>query len=143
MLHFQINPHSGVPVYRQIVDQVKHYVASGSLRPGDQLPSIRELAKGLVINPSTVVRVYADLEHEGVIEMQHGKGAFVAACGQRLSADEREAKVRSLARHLAVETTQIGAPASQVLKAVREELAKLEGADDAEAAAKVAMLPKR
>ena len=55
MLHFQINPHSGVPVYRQMIDQVKYYVASDALKAGDQLPSIRELAQSLAINPTTVV----------------------------------------------------------------------------------------
>src|SRR6266513_2427138 len=55
MLHFQINPHSGVPVYRQVIDQVKYYIASGGLKEEDQLPSIRELAQSLAINPTTVV----------------------------------------------------------------------------------------
>src|SRR5690348_4050044 len=79
MLHFQIDAHAGMPVYRQILDQIKYYVASGILKPGDRLPSIRELAQTLAVNPTTVVRVYGDLEHEGLIEMQHGRGAFVTA----------------------------------------------------------------
>src|SRR5258708_5882989 len=108
MLHFQINPNSGVPVYRQMVDQIKYYVASGALKPGDQLPSIRELAQKLAINPTTVVRVYSDLEHEEIIEMRHGKGAFVAASGRRTTATERESSLRALARHLAVEAVQMG-----------------------------------
>ncbi|HUA65593.1 MAG TPA: GntR family transcriptional regulator [Alphaproteobacteria bacterium] len=130
MLHFQINPHSGVPVYRQMMDQVKYYVASGLLKPGDQLPSIRELAQKLAINPTTVVRVYNDLEHEGVIEMRHGKGAFVAETGRRMTAAERKQTLRRLARHLAVEAVQMGVPASQVLQAVREELADLQGGEE-------------
>ena len=90
MLHFQINPHSGVPVYRQMIDQVKYYVASDALKAGDQLPSIRELAQSLAINPTTVVRVYAELEHEGVIEIRHGKGAFVTASSRRMTAAGRD-----------------------------------------------------
>src|SRR5215469_10568250 len=125
MLHFQINSHSGVPVYRQMIDQVKYYIASGALKPGDQLPSIRELAQKLAINPTTVVRVYNDLEHEGAIEIRHGKGAFVTAAGRRMNAAERKQTLRQLARHLAVEAVQMGAPASQVLKLVWEELAEL------------------
>jgi GntR family transcriptional regulator len=130
MLHFQINPHSGVPVYRQMIDQVKYYVASDALKAGDQLPSIRELAQSLTINPTTVVRVYTELEREGVIEMRHGKGAFVTASGRRMTANERDKTLRRLARHLAVEATQMGAPASQVLKVVREELADLRDAEE-------------
>lgn len=143
MLHFQINPHSGVPVYRQMVDQIKYYIASETLKPGDQLPSIRELAQKLAINPTTVVRVFSDLEHEGVIDMRHGKGAFVAASGPRLSATERERALRALARHLAVEAVQMGAPASQVLRLVREELAELRGADALEPPVKLSVMAER
>src|SRR2546427_9120759 len=130
MLHFQINPHSGVPVCRQMIDQVKYYVASDELKAGDQLPSIRELAQSLAINPTTVVRVYAELEHEGVIEIRHGKGAFVTASGRRMTAAQRDKTLRLLARHLAVEAAQMGAPASQGLKVVREELADLQDAEE-------------
>lgn len=143
MLHFQINPHSGVPVYRQMVDQVKYYVASGGLKPGDQLPSIRELAQRLAVNPTTVVRVYSDLEHEGVIEMRHGKGAFVTAAGRRMSAGERERALRELARHLAVEAVQMGASTAQVLDCVREALADLRGAETLEEPLKLSVLPRR
>lgn len=143
MLHFQINPHSGVPVYRQMVDQVKYYVASGALKPGDQLPSIRELAQRLAINPTTVVRVYSDLEHEGIIEMRHGKGAFVTSSGRRLSAAERERVLRELARHLAVEAVQMGASDSQVLQCVREALTDLRGVEEVEEPSKLSVLPRR
>ncbi len=143
MLHFQINPHSGLPVYRQMIDQIKYYVASDTLKPGDQLPSIRELAQRLAVNPTTVVRVYSDLQHEGIVEMRHGKGAFVTDSGHRMSATERERTLRDLARHLAVEAVQMGAPASQVLKVVREELAELDGAEAGEEPAKIAVLPRR
>ena|ERR1700722_7418254 len=143
MLHFQINPNSGVPVYRQMMDQVKYYIASETLKPGDQLPSIRELAQKLAINPTTVVRVYSDLEHEGVIEMRHGKGAFVTESGHHMSAAERELTLRKLARQLAVEAVQMGAPAGQVLKVVREELADLMEREETGPATKVSFLSKR
>ena len=111
MLHFHIDPHSGLPVYRQMIDQFKYYVASGALKPAEQLPSIRELAQSLAINPTTVVRVYTELEREGVVEMRHGKGAFVAESARRMTATERERALRRLARQLAVEAIQTGAPA--------------------------------
>jgi GntR family transcriptional regulator len=61
------------------MEQVKHQIETGALRPGDQLPGIRPLAVELVINPNTVAKVYRELEHEGVIELRHGAGAFVSA----------------------------------------------------------------
>jgi len=132
MLHIQIDAHAGMPVYRQVLDQIKYYVASGILKPGDRLPSIRELAQTLAVNPTTVVRVYGDLEHEGVIEMQHGRGAFVTARSFRMTSAQRERKIRELARRLVVEAAQMGAPASQVLKAVQEELEELQEPEEAE-----------
>ena len=73
------NPSSGVPIYLQLMEQVKHAVETGALRPGEQLPGIRPLAEELVINPNTVAKAYRELEHEGVIELRHGAGAFVSA----------------------------------------------------------------
>jgi GntR family transcriptional regulator len=73
------NPSSGVPIYLQLMEQVKHSIETGALRPGEQLPGIRPLAEELVINPNTVAKAYRELEHEGVIEIRHGAGAFVSA----------------------------------------------------------------
>ena len=75
---FRPNPSTGVPIYLQLMEQVKHGIETGALRPGDQLPGIRPLAEELVINPNTVAKAYRELEHEGVIELRHGAGAFVA-----------------------------------------------------------------
>jgi len=75
---FRPNPSSGVPIYLQLMEQVKHSVETGALRPGEQLPGIRPLAETLVINPNTVAKAYRELEHEGVIELRHGAGAFVS-----------------------------------------------------------------
>jgi GntR family transcriptional regulator len=76
-MHFRPNPSSGVPIYLQLMEQVKHAVETGALQPGDQLPGIRPLAEELVINPNTVAKAYRELEHAGVIELRHGSGAFV------------------------------------------------------------------
>ncbi len=76
---FRPNPSSGVPIYLQLMEQVKHSIETGALRPGEQLPGMRPLAEELVINPNTVAKAYRELEHEGVIELRHGAGAFVSA----------------------------------------------------------------
>ena len=75
---FRTNPALGVPIYLQLMEQVKHAIETGALRPGEQLPGIRPLAEELVINPNTVAKAYRELEHEGVIELRQGAGAFVA-----------------------------------------------------------------
>src|SRR3954451_24478208 len=77
-LLLRVNPSSGVPIYLQLMEQVKHGIETGALRLGEQLPGIRPLAEELVINPNTVARAYRELEHEGIIELRHGTGAFVA-----------------------------------------------------------------
>ena len=73
----QLNPSSGVPLYLQLIEQIKHAIETGSMRTGDQLPSVRQMAEDLMINPNTVVRAYRELEHEGIVELKHGSGAFI------------------------------------------------------------------
>jgi GntR family transcriptional regulator len=91
---FRINSSLGTPIYLQLMEQVKHAIATAALRPGDQLPGIRPLAEELVVNPNTVAKAYRELEHEGVIELRHGAGAFVAAGakGRKLSEKVRLAQ---------------------------------------------------
>ena len=88
------NPTLGVPIYLQLMEQVKHAIETGALRPGDQLPGIRPLAEELVINPNTVAKAYRELEHDGIIELRHGAGAFVAGTerGKKLADTVRAAQ---------------------------------------------------
>jgi len=86
---FRTNPSSGVPIYLQLMEQVKHAIETGALKAGDQLPGIRPLAEELVINPNTVAKAYRELEHEGVIELRHGAGAFVSASARGKRAAEK------------------------------------------------------
>src|SRR5215471_843385 len=89
---FQLDPRSGVPVYRQIIDQVLAGIAAGTLAGGDQLPTVRQVAVDLAINPNTVVRAYRELEIRGVIETQQGMGTFVAH--KKIKQDEVERQRR-------------------------------------------------
>ncbi|MEO8562316.1 MAG: GntR family transcriptional regulator [bacterium] len=76
---FALNPSAGVPVYLQIMQQVRHAIDTGVLQHGDVLPGIRTLAQELVVSHNTVAKAYSELQHEGLIEMRHGSGAFVLA----------------------------------------------------------------
>lgn len=73
----RLDPSSGLPIYLQLVDQIRHAVEICALAPGDQLPSVRGLAHDLVISPNTVVKAYTELAFEGVVELRHGSGAFI------------------------------------------------------------------
>jgi GntR family transcriptional regulator len=126
MLRFHVNPHSGVPAYRQLMEQVKYSVASGLLREGDRLPSIRELAHTLSVNPATIVKAYGELQHEGIIELQQGRGVFVSASAGRMTDRQRRETLRPVARQLAVEAVQLGASDELVTRLLQEEREKLE-----------------
>jgi GntR family transcriptional regulator len=76
---FTVDPHTGVPIYLQLSEQVKRSVALGVLSPGEQLPTVKQLASDLIINPNTVARAYRELERDGVIETSVGRGSFVRA----------------------------------------------------------------
>ncbi len=120
---FRLNPSSGVPIYLQLMEQVKHSIETGALRPGDQLPTIRSLAENLVMNPNTVVRAYRELQHEGVIELKHGSGAFVsksAAGGTRVTR-KAQAVVQSALERLA----SFGLTEDEVRRLFENELAQL------------------
>jgi GntR family transcriptional regulator len=73
----RLSPTSGTPLYVQLVERLKHSIATGAIKGGEQLPSVRKMAEDLLINPNTVVRAYRDLESEGIVELRHGSGVFV------------------------------------------------------------------
>jgi GntR family transcriptional regulator len=75
---FRLSPTSGTPLYLQLVERLKHAIATGAIRAGEQLPSVRKMAEDLLINPNTVMRAYRDLEGEGLVELRHGSGVFVS-----------------------------------------------------------------
>ena len=122
MLHFQLSMDSGVPVYRQLMEQVRHYVAGGVLGAGDGLPSIRELARALAVNPTTIVKAYGELEHEGVIVLRHGRGAFVAEHPPKWPEARRRERLEVLATQLAVEARQMGASDEEAMEALQHAL---------------------
>jgi GntR family transcriptional regulator len=95
-LRFRLDLHSGVPVYRQIIDQVRGGMASGSLVAGDQLPTVRQLAVDLAINPNTVARAYRELELGGLLETHQGTGTFISAQKIKRGNAERERQLTQI-----------------------------------------------
>jgi len=93
---FTLDLQSGVPVYRQIIDQVQAGVATGALRPGHQLPTVRQVAVDLAINPNTVLRAYRELEIRGVLETQQGTGTFISHRQLRTDDSERKRQLEQL-----------------------------------------------
>ena len=129
MLPLRISASSGVPIYLQIEQQVRHAIASGVLQPGDALPSTRRTAADLRINPNTVARAFQNLERDRVIRTVPGGGTFVAdeaALNPGLLKAEKLRRLRPLAEQLAVEAAQLRVGAEEVHKLVSAALEELQ-----------------
>lgn len=98
MIEFRLDSRSGVPAYLQLVQQVRQAVRLGRLRPGDQLPTVKEVVTSLTLNPNTVLRAYRQLDLEGLVEGRQGVGTFVSTNGAPLPPDEVKALRSSLDR---------------------------------------------
>ncbi len=96
MIEFKLDPKSGVPFYRQIIDQIRYGVASGSLKVGEQLPTVRALAVELKVNLNTVSKAYRELEIQNVLETQQGTGTFIGNLTIKIPGDERVGKLKSI-----------------------------------------------
>ena len=105
---FSIDLHSGVPVYRQLIDQVRGGIAAGSLAPGDQLPTVRQLAVDLAINPNTVMRAYRELELGGLLETHQGTGTFISNKKLEKKSAERERQLSQMAGEFAARAGAAG-----------------------------------
>ena len=116
-IRFHLDLHSGVPVYRQLIDQVRGGIASGQLSRGDQLPTVRQMAVNLEINPNTVVRAYRELELSGLLETHQGTGTFISA--QKLKGADAE-RERQLAQIVADCVSRAGAAGFTVEEVIEE-----------------------
>ena len=117
---FRLDGHSGVPVYRQLIDQVQAAVASGMLATGDQLPTVRQVAVELAINPNTVSRAYREMEIRGMLDTQQGTGTFVADWKVEYSKDEKERKLAQLVGEFVSRAGAAGFTLKQLIKALKE-----------------------
>jgi GntR family transcriptional regulator len=123
-----IDADSGVPVYRQLMDQVRFQVASGLLAAGDELPSTRVLSQELGINPMTVSKAYALLEEEGLVERRAGLPLVVSQRGARAAVRQKEAQLRVLLEPAAVAARQLGFTSREALSVFRAALADADSA---------------
>src|SRR5438309_8916248 len=121
---FGLDLHSGVPVYRQLIDQVRGGIASGSLIAGDQLPTVRQLAVDLAINPNTVMRAYRELELGGLLETHQGTGTFIANKKVEKNSAERERQLNQMAGEVAARAGAAGFTLEDLIDRLRDLLPK-------------------
>lgn len=118
-MKFEIDTRSGVPLYRQIIEQVKFAIAHGTLRAGDQLPTVRQLAVDLSINPNTVIRAYRALEIEGVLETHQGSGTFVGNHKPEIDRLERQRMLDQILTDLLARGSTYGFTLEDVAEGLR------------------------
>jgi GntR family transcriptional regulator len=124
-MRFNVNPSDGLPIYRQLMQQIIDAIAGGVLMPGDQLPSHRDLAQTLVVAPLTIKKAYDELERSGHIRMQRGQGSFVT--DQPVLSDAQKLdRLRPTIKRLASETTLLGIEAGTVVALLKSEIEVLE-----------------
>src|SRR5207247_5765921 len=119
-MQIRISPDDGLPIYLQIVNQVKYLIASGRLTSGDEVPAIRVLAQQLLVNPNTVARAYLELEREGVVVKRHGSGTYVSEEGSPLARKERMKILTQRADALLAEAQHMDVNLEDVLALLRE-----------------------
>jgi GntR family transcriptional regulator len=126
MLNISIATGSVVPIYRQVVDQVCRAVAAGGLKPDDRLPSVRELAEELVLNPNTIARAYGELVREGVAESRQGRGVFITERRQVYADPERQRRLQAAIDSLVNEALFLGIEPHEVRDALDRRLRDLQ-----------------
>src|SRR3954466_1746032 len=125
-MEFRIESSSRVPIYRQLMAQVREAVARGRLKADERLPSVRDLSRQLVINPNTVARVYTELEREGILNTRPGLGVFVAQPKSDLTKRARKERLLCLIDELLTETVHLGFTAEELLAMISERLQRFQ-----------------
>jgi GntR family transcriptional regulator len=117
---FRLDNGSGVPVYRQLIDQVQAGIATGTLSPGYQVPTVRQVAVDLAINPNTVMRAYRELEIRGVLDTQQGTGTFIAAQKPQIDDEQRTRRLDQLIDEFVARAGAGGFTLAEILDALKE-----------------------
>jgi GntR family transcriptional regulator len=116
---FRLDPSSGVPAYRQVIDQVTAGIATGLLKSGDQLPTVRQLAVDLAINPNTVIRAYRELEIRGILETQQGTGTFISSEPTQPDDADRQRRLTQLAGEFLARAGSAGLTLEELIEELR------------------------
>lgn len=119
-MQLHISTKDGVPIYVQIVNQVKYLVAAGRLAPGEEVPPIRVLAEQLVVNPNTVAKAYHELEREGLVTKRHGSGTYISDNGSPLARRERMKILSQRIDALLAEARHMDVPLKEIIDLVRD-----------------------
>ena len=119
-MQIHISTNDGVPIYQQIVNQVKYLVACGRLAPGEELPPIRVLAEQLLVNPNTIARAYMELERDGIVTKRHGSGTYVSDAGSPLARKERIRILSERADALLAEAHHLNVDLDSVIDLLRQ-----------------------
>jgi GntR family transcriptional regulator len=120
LFEFRLDPRSGVPVYRQIIDQVTGGMAAGALRPGAQLPTVRQVAVDLAINPNTVMRAYRELEIRGLLDTQQGTGTFISQQKVKRAEVERQRQLGQIAGEFVARAGAAGFTVNDLLEQLHD-----------------------
>jgi GntR family transcriptional regulator len=115
---FSLDPNNGVPIYRQIIQQVEYAVFSGRMLPGDKLPTIRSLAIELKINPNTIAKAYGEMEIRGILITQVGSGTYISDKKPAPEADERDRKIREVLGRFIQEMRNLGVEKEELIKRI-------------------------
>lgn len=118
----QLDPRSPSPLYAQIASRLRVAIAAGELRPAAALPSVRQLAAQLRVNPATVVQAYRDLEREGFIEVRHGAGTFVREVAPEMRSQERARQATALVRDMMTTARRLGVSLQELQAAIAQEI---------------------
>ena len=121
-MQIRLDTRSAVPLSHQMAQQIRRAVAAGQVGPGDRLPSVRDLAVDLLVNPNTVARVYRDLEAEGLLETRRGQGTFVSDSAGAMAEKERLRIIGALVRELVEDALLFGIPPTQLLELLQQAL---------------------
>jgi GntR family transcriptional regulator len=120
MIEFKLDPKSGVPFYRQIIDQIRYGISAGHLKVGEQLPTVRALAVELKVNLNTVNKAYKELEIQNILETQQGTGTFIGAVGVKIASRERQDKLKAICREFLSIAFSYGFGAEEIVCEIRE-----------------------
>lgn len=119
-ISFSLDPDNGIPIYRQIIQQVEYAILSGRMRPGDRLPTIRSLAVELKINPNTIAKAYGEMEIRGILITQVGSGTYISNTKPVPEADERNRKIQEVLGRFIQEMRDLGVSKEGLFKLIQD-----------------------